>query len=212
MFYFKTQPDKSMKCTLHCKAVPGSGLLLTKLLLVMRITAIFILGVSLHVSANSFSQSITISAKKITIERAFRLIEDQTDFSFLWNESLLDKSRTVSIDVKDAPLSRVLDICLQGLPLSYRIKDNVVLIELIPVLPSVDSARSALHPLADVHGRILNEDGQPLAGATVSLKGTTIATVTDETGNFHLNTGDEARPVLVVSFIGYLPEEYPIKG
>ena len=45
----------------------------------MRITAIFILGVSLHVSANSFSQSITISAKKITIEKAFRLIEEQTD-------------------------------------------------------------------------------------------------------------------------------------
>src|ERR1700722_5380393 len=151
MFHFKTQPDKSMKCTLHCKAVPGRGLLLTKLLLVMRITAIFILGVSLHVSANSFSQSITISVKKITIEKAFRLIEQQTDFSFLWNESLLDKSHTVCIDVKDAPLSRVLDICLQGLPLSYRIKDNVVLIELIPVLPSVDSARSALHPLADVH-------------------------------------------------------------
>ena len=92
-----------MKCTLHCKAVPGRGSLLTKLLLVMRITAIFILGVSLHVSANSFSQSITISAKKITIEKAFRLIEQQTDFSFLWNESVLDKSRVISIDVKDAP-------------------------------------------------------------------------------------------------------------
>ena len=71
-----------MNCTLQCKAVPGRGSLLTKLLLVMRITAIFILGVSLHVSANSFSQSITISAKKITIEKAFRLIEQQTDFSF----------------------------------------------------------------------------------------------------------------------------------
>jgi TonB-dependent starch-binding outer membrane protein SusC len=201
-----------MKLSLDCKSFCKRGLLPTKLLLVMRITAIFILGATLHVSANSFSQSITISAKKITIEKAFRLIEDQTDFSFLWNESLLDKSRTVCIDVKDAPLSRVLDICLRGLPLSYRIKDNVVLIELIPVLPSVDSARSALHPLADVHGRILNEDGQPLPGATVTLKGTTIATVTDEIGNFHINTGDETRPVLVVSFIGYLPEEYPLKG
>src|ERR1700743_1565021 len=112
MFHFKTQPDKSMKCTLYCKAVPGGGLLLTKLLLVMRITAIFILGVSLHVSANSFSQSITISSKKITIEKAFRLIEQQTDFSFLWNESVLDKSRVVSIDVRDASLPTVWDICL----------------------------------------------------------------------------------------------------
>ena len=145
--------------------------MLTKLLLVMRITAIFILGVSLHVSANSFSQSITISAKKITIEKAFRLIEQQTDFSFLWNESVLDKSRVISLDVKDAPLSTVLDICLRGMPLSYRIMDRVVLIELTRVIRIEDSIRSALHPLADVHGRILNENGDPLAGAGSADRG-----------------------------------------
>jgi TonB-linked SusC/RagA family outer membrane protein len=201
-----------MKCTLHCKAIPGRGLLLTKLLLVMRITAIFILGVSLHVSANSFSQSITISAKKITIEKAFRLIEQQTDFSFLWNESVLDKSRVISIDVKDAPLSTVLDICLRGLSLSYRIMDKVVLIELARVTRIEDSIRSALHPLADVHGRILNENGEPLPGATVVLKGTTITTVTDAQGNFHINTGDQVKPVLEISFVGYLTAEYPLRG
>jgi TonB-linked SusC/RagA family outer membrane protein len=186
--------------------------LLTKLLLVMRITAIFILGVSLHVSANSFSQSITISAKKITIEKAFRLIEQQTDFSFLWNESVLDKSRVISIDVKDAPLPTVLDICLRGMSLSYRIMDRVVLIELTRVIRIEDSIRSALHPLADIHGRVLNENGEPLAGATVVVKGTTITALTDEQGNFHINTGDQVKPVLQVSFVGYLTEAYPLRG
>jgi TonB-dependent starch-binding outer membrane protein SusC len=201
-----------MKCTLHCKAVPGRGLLLTKLLLVMRITAIFILGVSLHVSANSFSQSITISSKKITIEKAFRLIEQQTDFSFLWNESVMDKSRVISIDVKDAPLSTVLDICLHGMPLSYRIMDRVVLIELTRAIRIEDSIRSALHPLADVHGRILNENEDPMAGATVVIKGTTITALTDEQGNFHINTGDQLNPVLEISFVGYLTEQYALRG
>ena len=201
-----------MNCTLHCKAVPGRGLLLTKLLLVMRITAIFILGVSLHVSANSFSQSITISAKRITIEKAFRLIEQQTDFSFLWNESVLDKSRVISIDVKDAPLSTVLDICLRGMPLSYRIMDRVVLIQLTRAIRIEDSIRSALHPLADVHGRILNENGDPLAGATVVIKGTTITALTDDQGNFHINTGEQVNPIIQITFVGYLVEEYPLRG
>src|SRR5258708_5267723 len=146
MFHIKTQPDKSMKRTLHCKASPIGGILLTKLLLVMRITAILILGASLHVSANSFSQSITLTAKKISIEKAFRLIERQTDFSFLWNESELDKSRIISIDVKDAPLSSVLDICLRGLPLSYRIIDKMVLIRSSHASQGEDSLRSALSP------------------------------------------------------------------
>lgn len=202
-----------MKRTLNCKAIPGRGLLLTKLLLVMRITAIFILGVSLHVSAKSFSQSnITISAKKITIEKAFRLIEQQTDFSFLWNENVLDKSRTISIDVRDAPISTVLDICLRGLPLSYRIMDKVVLIELTRAILVKDSIRSAQHPTAEVHGRILNENGEPLAGATVTVKGTTISSVTDDQGNFHINTGDQLKPVILVSFVGYDVEEYPLRG
>ncbi len=201
-----------MKCTLHRKAIPGRGLSLTKLLLVMRITAIFMLGASLHVSANSFSQSITISAKKITIEKAFRLIEQQTDFSFLWNESVLDKSRVISLDVKDASLSTVLDICLRGMPLSYRIMDRVVLIELTRVIRIEDSIRSALHPLADIHGRILNENGEPLTGATVVVKGTTITALTDEQGNFHINTGEQVKPILQISFVGYLTETYALRG
>jgi TonB-linked SusC/RagA family outer membrane protein len=201
-----------MKLSLDCKARCERGSLLTKLLLVMRITAILIMSISLHVSANSFSQSITISSKKITIEKAFRLIEQQTDFSFLWNESVLDKSRIISIDVRDAPLSTVLDICLHGLPLSYRIMDRVVLIELTRVIRIEDSIRSALHPLADIHGKILNENGEPLVGATVTVKGTTINALTDDQGNFHINTGDQVRPVLVVSFVGYLSEQYPLKG
>ncbi len=202
-----------MKLPPDCKANCGKGLLLTKLLLVMRISAIFILGVSLHVSANSFSQSnITISAKKITIEKAFRLIEQQTDFSFLWNESVLDKSRTISIDVKDAPLSTVLDICLRGLPLSYRIMDRVVLIELTRVIRTKDSIRSLMHPTAEVHGKILNENGEPMAGATVTVKGTTITAVTDEQGIFHINTGELVKPVILVSFVGYEVEEYPLRG
>src|SRR5882672_9002503 len=129
MFHVKTQPYKSMKLLLHCKATYGRGSMLTKLLLVMRITAFLIVGVSLHVSANTYSQSVTLSARNITIERAFKVIEKQTDYSFLWNESVLDRSRTISIDVKDAPLSRVLEICLRGLPLSYRILGKAVLIE-----------------------------------------------------------------------------------
>src|ERR1700748_433491 len=174
MFHFKTQPDKSMKCTLHCKAIPGRGLLLTKLLLVMRITAIFILGISLHVSANSFSQSITISAKKITIEKAFRLIEQQTDFSFLCNESVFDKSHVISHDVKNVTVFTGLDISVRDMPLSYRIMDRVVLIQLTRAIRIEDSIRSALHPLADIHGRILNENGDPLPGATGVIKGTTM--------------------------------------
>src|SRR5882757_81122 len=119
----KPKLHKSMELTAYCKALLKRGSLPTKVQRVMRLTAILMITATLHVSANSFSQNVTISSRKITLENAFKLIEEQTSFSFLWNENVLDKSHTISIEVKDAPLAQVLDICLRGLPLSYKIKN-----------------------------------------------------------------------------------------
>lgn len=193
----------------HCESRPLSR---TKLLLFMRLTAILLLGASLQVSANSNAQSITISAKKITIEKVFKIIEKQTDFSFLWNEKELDKSHTVHLDVKDASLNSVLDICLKGLPLSYKILNKVVLIERASSLSATDSARLSLYPPGELHGRVLNENGEPLVGATIHLQGTTLSAATDDQGSFKINTGDQANPVLEVSFVGYMTEIYNVKG
>jgi TonB-linked SusC/RagA family outer membrane protein len=61
-------------------------------------------------------------------------------------------------------------------------------------------------------GKVTDENNKPLAGATVTLKGTTVNALTDESGNFQINTGDQVRPVLVVTFVGYSNEEYTTKG
>jgi TonB-linked SusC/RagA family outer membrane protein len=63
-----------------------------------------------------------------------------------------------------------------------------------------------------VKGIITDESNKPLAGATVTLKGTTVTTTTDESGNFQINTGTQVSPVLAVSFVGYLNREYAVRG
>ena len=63
-----------------------------------------------------------------------------------------------------------------------------------------------------VKGTITDENNNPLSGATVTIKGTTLTTSTDESGNFQINTGSQLNPVLVATYVGYLNEEYPVKG
>jgi TonB-linked SusC/RagA family outer membrane protein len=63
-----------------------------------------------------------------------------------------------------------------------------------------------------VKGKITDDTNKPLSGATISLKGTTVTTTTDEYGNFQINTGTQVKPVLVVSFVGFLNEEFALKG
>jgi TonB-linked SusC/RagA family outer membrane protein len=57
-----------------------------------------------------------------------------------------------------------------------------------------------------VSGRVTDDDGLPLAGATVQIKGTTSGTVTDANGNFKLPVPDN-NATLVFSFVGYITEE-----
>jgi TonB-linked SusC/RagA family outer membrane protein len=63
-----------------------------------------------------------------------------------------------------------------------------------------------------VRGRVLDQNDRPLPGATVTLRGTTVNATTDTAGYFQINTGTQVSPVLVVSFIGYLNREFPVRG
>src|SRR5579862_9057121 len=62
-----------------------------------------------------------------------------------------------------------------------------------------------------ITGKVIgSDDKQPIAGATVKIKGTNTGIVTDVNGNFSLTakTGD----VLVISFIGYQAKSVPVTG
>lgn len=54
-----------------------------------------------------------------------------------------------------------------------------------------------------VKGRVTDENGTPIAGATVTIRGTHISVQTDATGNFSIEPGNRTNPVLVITSIGY---------
>ena len=60
----------------------------------------------------------------------------------------------------------------------------------------------------NVKGKVVNEDGQPLAGASINVKGAKVGTSTDEAGNFALDVPAGSRN-LVFSFAGYQSKELP---
>ncbi|HYI78792.1 MAG TPA: carboxypeptidase-like regulatory domain-containing protein, partial [Chryseolinea sp.] len=60
-----------------------------------------------------------------------------------------------------------------------------------------------------VEGKVLEEDGAPLPGVNVIVKGTSIGTTTDAQGAFTVNVPDQ-QSVLVFSFIGYMTQEVTV--
>ena len=63
-----------------------------------------------------------------------------------------------------------------------------------------------------VSGVVTDEDGEPLVGATVLIKGTTEGTTTDIDGSFSLDVSGEEDVVLIVSYVGYDEREILLDG
>src|SRR6188508_1379220 len=62
-----------------------------------------------------------------------------------------------------------------------------------------------------VKGKVIDENGKPLVGATINIKGTNQSTITDSSGNFSLAISNQ-RAVLVFSFVGFAKQEISVNG
>src|SRR5690606_26872015 len=101
----------------------------TKTLRVMKLTAILLLGVALTVSANTVSQTITLSAKNISLEKAFSELEKQTGFVVIYSLDVIEKTSPVSIAVRDEPIGSFLNKILNGQSLGYAIENKTISIK-----------------------------------------------------------------------------------
>lgn len=173
----------------------------------MKITSMLLLAACLHVSASAFNQTITLSEKKAPLEKIFREIKIQSGYLFFYDPDVIKKAQPVDIKVEKAALEDVLSICFKDQPLEYTISNKVIIVNYKTNKPA--PASTFLSPPLDIRGKILDEDGNPLPGATIKLKGNDKGTATDASGNFNLQIPDN-KGVLIVSFIGYQTREVPV--
>lgn len=178
-----------------------------KLLTLMKLTGLLILVTTLHVSAATFSQKVSISGKKLSLQRVFESIEKQTGYQFVYEKDILKKSRFVSLNYKNADLSTVLKKCLEEQNLSFAITTNIIVVTVPTAVPVTKSETAA--PVVVITGKVVSQDGEPIVGASVMVKGTSEGTTTTSTGSFVLNVPN-LNGTLVVSFVGYTPQEVAI--
>lgn len=177
---------------------------LHKTFLVMKFAAIIMCTACLQVSATGYGQEITLSKKKVLLEKVFRAIEKQTGYAFFFDHQQLDLAPPIDIDVKGAPLSIVMEYCLKDLPLTYtQVGKNIV----ISFRPTVSKNADASQ---EITGKVSGDDGSPLPGATVVVKGSKAGTLTSADGTFHLNVPPGG--ILQISYLGYESKEVTVTG
>jgi len=182
---------------------------LTKILLIMKITIVLLLAGVLQVSARGYSQGITLDLRHASLEKALGEIRKQSGYYIIYGKTEIAKAEPVDIHVVDAPLETVLASIFAGQPLSYHISDRFITIGEREAMPAAADAAADIPP-GEVRGRVTNEKGEIMAGATVIVKGTRRGTVTNVDGSFALHNLQQG-DVITITYTGYGSQEIAVQ-
>lgn len=176
-----------------------------KIPLKLRLTFIVLITFILQAKATLSFAQITLDEKAAPLEFVLQKIKKQTGYDFFYSSNMLNMARQVTLKVKNAPVEEVLRICFENQPLTYTIEQKAIVLRFVS--PEILAKRAVV-----VTGKVFDEIGKPLIGASVRIKGSNQAgVVTDENGNFRIIAPTED-DILLVSFVGYKPQEVKLKG
>lgn len=146
------------------------------------------------------AQNINLNFSGASLADVLHAMEEQTEYSFIYETSDLNKAAKVSIQAQNRSLTSVLNEIIKA-PLSYEMKGKIVIISATKQEPKPESKDIR------VSGTVLDaKNHEPLVGLMVLIKGTTIGTTTDLDGHFSLNVPSK-ESVLVFDYIGFKQEE-----
>ncbi|MBW6480633.1 MAG: TonB-dependent receptor [Bacteroidales bacterium] len=179
-----------------------------KTLLTMKLIFLLICGLGLltSVAEKSYAQStkLTFSLKDASIKNVLEHIENSSEFSFMYENNVVDVNSKVDIEANDETIDVILDRMLDK-SIDYRVVGRHIV--LFSSTQRLGEARLVqAQQQRSVSGKVTDSSGLPLPGVTVVVKGTTQGTVTNADGNYTLtNIPDDA--TLVFSFVGMRTQE-----
>lgn len=177
-----------------------------RILLKLKLTLVFLTAVVLQVSATGYAQ-ITLKENAAPMEQIIQKIRKQSGYDFFYNAGMMAKARPVTVNVKNASVEEVLGICFEDQPLTYKIEDKTIVLQYLS--PQVLAKRAVW-----VIGKVLDETGKPIPGASVRIKGVSdqrYAAMTNTNGEFRISVPSE-NATLLISYVGYEPQEVKLKG
>ncbi len=196
-----------MKKNLLLNRVRGYFAFNSKVLRVMRLTFYLVLLVVFQaVAGTTYSQNTRLSFKMndAKVKEVLTLIEENSEFYFLFNSKLIDVERKVDINVSNQQVDKILNNLFAGHNVAYTVIDRQIIIQPTEVPVETSSVQQRT-----VAGVVKDDTGSPLPGVSVVAKGTTRGSLTDMNGKYQVSL-DESDKVLVFSFVGMVSQEVAI--
>ena len=145
-------------------------------------------------TAKGQSARIDLHLENVRLEQAISEIEKQTSYLFVARN--VDVNKPVSIDVRNQPIEQVLAQLFEGTEIGYKVDGVNIILDKKPISEKP----------VQVRGKVLDASGNPVIGATVIVRGTTLGTSTGADGSFALQIPPPASAAyLEINYLGYEP-------
>ena len=177
----------------------------------LRIKVLFLLaaiGLSGSVAAQTSSPNarISLDLQNVPLKEVFARIEDQSNYIFVYYDSILDASRRVSISVSDQPVGNVLEVLFAGTENTWKLSGRQIVIG-----KAAAASKAEKQTPLRVMGSVKDTNGEPLIGVTVFVKERpSVGTATDINGNYLIDV--QTDDVLEFSYVGYKTQDVAVAG
>ena len=183
--------------------IPVSTGYVLKMLLIMKFCLFLSFVFTIQIFATDILSQKTdriIALEDTDLKQVLAEIEQQTNYRFLYHSETV-KDKTVKLDTKDKSWMEILDDISEISGLDYEVfDDNLIVL----------SKKNAMQPIT-ITGKVTSENGEPLVGLTVSIKGTTQGTITDVNGNYEIEVTPDVT-TLVYNYVGMRTMEVAIEN
>ena len=162
-------------------------------------------------AAPTQGKPVSITIKNSTLAEVLRQVSKKSGLYIYFQDADLAAHKNVTIDVRNKPVENVLHELLDGRGLSWvEVSENTIAVK---KKLEVEDKRIEGDTVAmiTVTGIVTNEKGDPIPGASVTIKNGKIGTITRDDGRFILKD-IKSEAIIVISNISYLSQELPLKN
>ncbi|SDL10161.1 TonB-linked outer membrane protein, SusC/RagA family [Pedobacter sp. ok626] len=160
----------------------------------MRLVLFLLVTGLLQIGNTGFSQTITFTGKNVTVEKAFSIIQEQTGYRVAGKKELLKQGKLLTVKADKMPLNDFLNLVSTGQPFVCQVDETNIIISVRVRAPNTEGLGQPIKMVPSdlmqqpIKGKVTDENGAPVSGATVSAKDDKQQVVmTNELGEFMIN-------------------------
>jgi|GEM_PF-2230 len=200
------KPSKQDKYMIFTPSVVGLFWpTINRFLLIMKLAIFLIFAFSICAFAEGKAQQVTLNAENATLRNVMKEIQKQQGYSFFFLGEKIATTR-ITAEVKQADLAHAMEHILNGQDLDWSLDDGIITIMAKAsrkIIPSVLAQERV------VRGKVTDEQGNPIAGVTVKVKGTSVVTTTEEDGSYRITVASDGN-FLTFTNVGFETTERQI--